>query len=204
METDRQRELEVKFWLLEPELITEMLVAEAELIQPRTEEFNLRFDREDESLKRMHKVLRLRKDQSVRLTYKGPGRFDSGVHDRREIELVVDDFETARHFFEALGYTVSMVYEKYRTTFSLKQVQIVLDEMPYGNFLELEGPDPESIQTVCQYLGLNWEARILDSYTGIFEQLRSELGLEFTDLTFANFQNIPVSLSRLNFIPADN
>ena len=31
------------------------------------------------------------------------------------------------------------MYEKYREAFDLNDLEIVLDEMPYGNFVELEG-----------------------------------------------------------------
>jgi len=41
--------------------------------------------------------------------------------------------------FEALGYAVYMMYEKYRTTFRLDNLEVVLDELPYGNFVEIEG-----------------------------------------------------------------
>jgi len=33
-----------------------------------------------------------------------------------------------------------MMYEKYRTTFTIGSLEVVLDELPYGNFVEIEGP----------------------------------------------------------------
>ena len=59
-------------------------------------------------------MLRLRRDSSVRLTYKGPGKTIDGVHLRKEIEFAASDFDAAQAFLEALGYQVQMIYEKYR------------------------------------------------------------------------------------------
>jgi len=64
------------------------------------------------------------------------------------------------------------MYEKYRTSYKLDGVLVTLDEMPFGNFSELEGPDAESIRRVAEKLGVNWEARIADSYTALFAHLK--------------------------------
>ena len=85
------------------------------------------------------------------------------------------------------------MYEKYRTTYALDDVLVVLDEMPFGNFAEIEGPAGESIHSAATKLGLDWEARILESYVFLFERLRQKRGWEFRDLSFANFAGKIVS-----------
>ena len=55
--------------------------------------------------------------------------------------MEVESFDQARAFLAALGYQVDMVYEKYRTKYELEGVHLDLDEMPYGDFIELEGND---------------------------------------------------------------
>jgi adenylate cyclase class 2 len=135
----------------------------------------------------------LRQDTQVRVTYKGPGVEQDGAQRRQELEFTVSDFNTAQAVFEALGYQVVVMYEKYRTTYVLGTVLVVLDEMPYGSFIEIEGPDGESIQKAARQLGLDWEKRILDSYVSIFERLRQAKGWAFHDLSFANFAGMEVS-----------
>jgi adenylate cyclase class 2 len=95
------------------------------------------------------------------------------------------------------------MYEKYRTTYMLGNVEVDLDEMPTGDFLEIEGPDGESIQRAAQQLGLNWDARILDSYTMLFEHVRGQLGLGFRDLSFENFKGMKISPDVLGVMIAD-
>ena len=187
------QELEVKFYLSDlPALRARLEAAGAQLFKPRVHEINLRFDTPSGDLSRSYRVLRLRQDSEARLTYKGPGELVDGVRSRQELEFTVSDFETARHFLEALGYEVSVMYEKYRATYILDGVLVTLDEMPYGNFAEIEGPDGASIRKTAEVLGLDWERRILDSYIMLFDRLRERFGLAFRDLSFENFEGVQV------------
>jgi adenylate cyclase, class 2 len=186
-------ELEVKFAVPGLQPFADRLQAlGAVQTQPRLYEINLRFDTAEGSLEAAKRVLRLRQDSQARLTYKGPGQIVDGIHQRVELEFSVSDFDSARLFLEALGYRVSWMYEKYRQAYALGEVTITLDEMPFGGFLEIEGPDAARIQDTAGALGLDWEERILVSYAVLFKRVCQELGLKFRDLSFANFEDISV------------
>jgi adenylate cyclase, class 2 len=199
-----EQELEVKFYVngLLP-FENQLKQFGAALLQPRTHEINLRFDTPDQSLTRSSQVLRLRQDLEARLTYKGPGEVLGGVRLRREIEFSVSDYKAAQSFLEALGYQVSFMYEKFRAMYQLDNVLVTLDEMPYGFFLELEGPDPDSILAISRKLALKWDARILDSYTVLFDTVREKCGLKFRDLSFANFEGMQISPEMLNVVNSE-
>jgi adenylate cyclase, class 2 len=200
----KDKELEVKFYLRDmPALKARLEAEQASCVQERVHEVNLRFDTPDEVLSRTFRVLRLRKDRKSRFTYKGPGRVQDGVQMREELEFTVGDFDTAKAFLEALGYQVIVMYEKYRTTYSIDEVLVTLDEMPYGDFAEIEGPDGKSIQLMANRLGLNWEARILNSYLVLFDQVRVALAFTFHDLSFANFKSLEVPSDALGVKVAD-
>jgi adenylate cyclase class 2 len=197
-------EIEVKFYLANLEAYRRRLeTLGARLVQPRQHELNLRFDTLDGSLARSQQVLRLRLDASAHLTYKSPGELADGVRTRAEIEFGVDDFAAARAFLEALGYQVVLVYEKRRAVYDLNGLLVSLDEMPYGNFTEIEGPDAGNIRAAAGRLGLDWEASIPGTYTSLFAGLKQSLGLEFRDLTFENFTNVEVSAAALGVRAAD-
>lgn len=196
-------ELEVKFYLSRRRLMESKLTLMGKLVAPRVHEVNLRFDTPDLSLSATGRLLRLRMDSRARVTYKGEGSEQGGARLRKELEFTVSSFDTARAFFEALGYQVYTMYEKYRTTYKLENVEVALDEMPTGDFLEIEGPDGESIQQIADQLGLNWQARILDSYTMMFEQLRGRMGFDFRDLSFKNFEGMQISADELGVLVAD-
>jgi len=198
------KELEVKFYLADLErlrLTLESLGAIA--VQPRTYERNLRFDTPEGLLTRSAQVLRLRHDTASRLTYKGPMRVTEGVSERTEIEFSVGSFEDAQALLEALGYRISMIYEKYRAVYEISGVLVTLDEMPFGSFAEIEGGNAAGIQAVCKQVGLAWELRTLQSYARLFEIVKKNLGMTCRDLTFENFADIRVGPSHLELIPAD-
>lgn len=200
----RDQELEVKFYANDLAAVEQRLIGlGAQLVLPRIFEVNLRFDTPDGSLGRGLRVLRLRQDIVARMTYKGPASGLGGARLRQEIEFEVSDFEAARALLEALGYRVAMRYEKYRTAYELDEVEVSLDELPYGTFVEIEGPDPAAIRSAAQALALDWEATIPASYTALFEQLRARLGLPFGDLSFENFRELSISPADLGVRPAD-
>jgi len=170
--------------------------AGGKLSKPRVFERNVRYDNLERTLIRAGIVVRLRKDDSAWLTYKSPGVVRAGgIRSRFEAEVEVSDFDTMETILGQLGYYPYMVYEKYRTTYSLAtatlRAEVVLDEMPYGNFVEIEA-EPRMIEKVIAELGLSNAPRYSASYTALFDYVCSNLGLHFQDLTFENFSNIDV------------
>jgi adenylate cyclase, class 2 len=200
----KDQELEVKYLVLDLAAVQARLEAlGAQLEQPRCDETNLRFDTLNGALTRGGQTLRLRQDTKARLTYKGPSSSQGGARLRTEIEFVVSDFRSAQAFLEALGYQVAMIYEKRRTTYDLDGMHVALDEMPYGNFVEIEGTDPQEIQAASRQLGLRWEASVAESYSMLFDRVKRVRGLDCRDLSFENFRDLQISPQDLNAVPAD-
>jgi len=166
-------------------------------------ETNLRFDTIDQRLAGAFEVLRLRKDNRARLTFKGPRDPCSRIQVRKELEIEISNFETAQRILEALGFSVSVIYEKFRTTYNLENVEIMLDEMPYGDFIEIEGPDSLSIRSIAEKLCLCWDRQAGTSYLGIFETLKRNSGMTCRDLTFENFNGKTINPHDLELRWAD-
>jgi adenylate cyclase class 2 len=99
-------------------------------------------------------VLRLRKigDRTI-LTYKEPVKKDSDFKHRIEHETDVRDVEAMEKIIQALGYKLSVVYEKHRKTWHFRDVEIVLDELPFGLYMEIEG-EVEAIEKAEKELGI--------------------------------------------------
>ena len=209
-----EQEIEVKLMVRSlADLKARLLALGAELVSARVHETNLRFDTRSGDLSRGRKALRLRKDTVSRLAFKGPQQAGESASIRQEIEFEVSDFFAARRFLEALGYAVSVIYEKYRTTYRLGEVLVTLDEMPYGSFVEIEGAATEeagsndgmvdTLKSTAAALGLNWEARSSDSYLALFENLRQNRRLNMHDLTFGDLKGIEVEPADLGLRFAD-
>ncbi len=198
------QEKEVKFYLRNLEAMAARLEATgADLVRPRVLERNLRLDTPDGALSAEHRVLRLRQDDRVRVTYKDNAHIEDGVLVRTEIEFTTDDLQVALKLFEALGYQVVVLYEKYRRVYRLGDVEVVLDEMPFGDFMEIEASNTTLIEGVAQMLGLNWERRGIASYLGLFDVLKQHQDIDFRDLSFANFASLEISPDDLEVEPAD-
>jgi adenylate cyclase class 2 len=182
------KEIEAKFIVPDHRVIRQRVMDQGgRLIIPRLLERNLRFDTQDHRLRDRHEVLRLRQDQSISLTYKR----SFTAEERQEIELEVVDMDTTQAFLEALGYQVIFRYEKYRETFLLEPTKVMLDELPFGFFVEIEAGSIDAIEEKAVGLGLNWEFRIKPSYMNLLKILREQLNLPFNDADFENFSTIP-------------
>lgn len=198
-------ETEAKFHIQNLKRIeSRLLELKARLIQPRIHEINLRFDSAGDELRSSLRVLRLRQDEKARLTFKGPSVEQAGgILSRREIEFVVEDFDKARDFLEALGYRVVVFYEKFRATYELGTAHIMLDELPYGHFLEIEGENAEEIRKVANLLGLDWGAMVRAGYHALFDRVSGKFHLDPSQLSFSALEKVKITADDLEIRPAD-
>ncbi|HJS51112.1 MAG TPA: class IV adenylate cyclase [Pyrinomonadaceae bacterium] len=99
-------------------------------------------------------TLRLRKigDFTV-LTYKEKIKSESGAKQKIEFETTVSDVEATENIIERLGYKLTAVYEKRRKYWHFGDVEVVVDELPFGLYMEIEGT-VEAIEKAEKALGL--------------------------------------------------
>jgi adenylate cyclase class 2 len=195
-----RQEIEIKFSLRDPAAMRSQLLALGAAYFGRHVEMNLRLDDEAHSLTGRGIVLRLRSsvwddgDTRHLLTVKTPGprpQPGEGITTRREIEVDLDDADAMITALEVLGYTPAWRYEKRRETFRLDETEIVIDELPFGWFMEIEG-EMHDIQRICAALGLDLANGLPLSYAEIFANVQRNLALDTKDLTFEAFADINV------------
>lgn len=166
--------------------------AGAQITAPRVYEKNIRFDAESGWLTTTSTVLRLRYDTRARLTYKDGEKIHGNFGSTRfEAEVEVSDLDTMQIILERLGFQPVFIYEKYRTTYQLGDAEIMLDELPYGNFVEIEAEEA-AIRRVVKQFGLEGAQRYTNSYSVLFRIAQQNMGWSFNDLTFDNFIGIKV------------
>jgi adenylate cyclase, class 2 len=85
-------------------------------------------------------VLRLRKvaDKTI-LTFKQRIVNNLAIKQQIEHETEVSNREAIEQIIESLGYKPRVIYEKRRKIYHFKNAEIVLDELPFGLFMEIEG-----------------------------------------------------------------
>jgi adenylate cyclase, class 2 len=105
------------------------------------------------TLDEQRSLLRLRRTQrGAWLTFKSSLDSVSEIKHRIEEESRVDDPDAVDATLRALGFTVRLVYEKRRMTWTYRAVEIVIDELPFGLYMEIEGAI-EAIQEAEKDLG---------------------------------------------------
>ena len=109
-------------------------------------------------------VLRLRRvgGRAV-LTYKERFSSPAAIKHQREDETGVDDAEALAGILEALGYRAVLIYEKRRTTWHIADVEVTIDELPFGLFVEIEGEE-DLIGEAERMLKLSGDMAVHESY----------------------------------------
>jgi len=130
--------------------------AGAVALAARSFEDNRLYDDAARSLKSSGRLLRIRAvgGRTV-LTFKAKPDGSAGdarykIRDENETEIA--DAAEMDRVLRALGFEPAYRYQKYRQPYRLGGVEVLLDETPVGNFLELEGP-PEAIDAAARTLG---------------------------------------------------
>lgn len=85
-------------------------------------------------------VLRIRRtDGKTILTFKQRVASGSDLKQQIEHETAVSDHVALCEIVAGLGLTAALVYEKRRATWRLGDSEIVLDVLPFGDYMEIEG-----------------------------------------------------------------
>jgi adenylate cyclase class 2 len=162
------------------------------LERPRHFEDNRLFDTPDRTLSAARSALRIRSVHGAGVvTFKGVPHADAppNVKVREEVETVVEDPETLATIFERLGLRPTFRYQKYRTTYRIKNISLgvelhaMFDETPLGDFLELEG-DPSALLKVVAVLKLAPDEYLSKSYPSLQAERCRQLGKPLEDMLF--------------------
>ncbi|MDB5057362.1 MAG: putative adenylate cyclase [Chloroflexi bacterium] len=123
-------------------------------------EINHILDTADGSLQRRSEVLRVRRAGKSTFTWKGIAAdqdpYGHKAREELEVEIVADGAETLLAILGKLGYNEVIRYTKHRETWRWQSVEIALDRLDFGNFIEIEG-EAAIIQDALHRLQLDGE-----------------------------------------------
>jgi len=186
----------------------------ARQIYPRTHESNTLYDTPKNNLSRRGQLIRVRVEHpssrssqkleaprtEAKLTYKGPPQNKSNkplslgqpkkknrYKVKEEFEVEISDAEQMRRILRALHLRPSFRYEKFRTTYALKDLpslKIEFDETPIGTFLELEG-SPSAINRAAKLLGYAPSQYITQTYGDLYIADSRRHGLKPANMLFS-------------------
>ena len=166
------QEIEVKFPLRNrAELLQKLHDIGGQRLYAETFEDNIVLDRRGE-LRTKGALLRVRKFGRYSIaTYKGPMSIEGGIKSREEVQTGVESFERAIELLDALGFKPVFRYQKFREVWRVREVEVVLDRTPIGDYFEIEGT-AELIRSIAAEIGMNMDQAIRQTYADLYRQAR--------------------------------
>lgn len=101
------------------------------------------------------------------MTYK---RFETtGLYGAKEVETAVDDYQAAITALTEVGLRTKSVQETRRETWTLHDVEVVIDEWPWLEpFIEIEGSSESGVRDVATALKLDWNDAVFGAVTAAY------------------------------------
>lgn len=117
----------------------------------------------------------------------------SGINDTYEVELVVNDFDTASDFFEACGISAKAFQENMREMWVRDGVEVTIDTWPgLEPFVEIEGNNENIVQKISHELGFDFKKAVFGSIDLVYEKelgIPAEIITRLPEITFVNPPN---------------
>ena len=155
-----------------------------EPVLPRHFEANILYDYPDRSLSLAGCLLRVRETpHHALLTFKGKLVQDPSYKVRPEVETRCESGQALSEIMENIGLRPFFRYEKFREEYRGEGGLLCLDELPFGQYLELEG-DPVSIEALAKALELDPATFVKRSYADLYGEHCRSLGLPFGNIVF--------------------
>lgn len=182
-----KREIEIKFMIREDKIgfIQKKLKEQGGEFIGKVFEKTLRFDTPNKDLEARGLFLRIKTGFSNLITLKEKIS-DKNFKEREEIEFEISNPQKMKIILEKLGFTNIRIMEKYREKWRIKNTEIVIDILPMGIFLEIEG-DKKSIKEMVKVLKLKFKNRITNTYWELWEEFSKRKRIESKDIIF-NFK----------------
>jgi len=128
-------------------------------------------------------ILRIRKtDNKIMLTYKRRVEGYGDVKHQIENECEVNDADAIHSILAELDLSPRLIYEKHRETWKFRSVEIVIDELPFGWFIEAEGS-----LTAIKEAEILLDLDELETVHETYPQLTATVGMKNGDVIEARF-----------------
>ena len=117
-------------------------------------------------------ILRLRRVNQQRfvLTFKQRLPTKSAIKHQQEEETEVANADAMHAILTELGYRRGLVYEKRRARWNVGEAKVVIDELPFGLFMEIEASEKE-IRRVERLLGAEDLPAVMETYPSLTAKL---------------------------------
>ncbi|MHB8443365.1 MAG: class IV adenylate cyclase [Patescibacteria group bacterium] len=159
-------------------------------LSKRVYELSVMYDNPSQIMQITDGRIRLRRSgEKTILTYKKP-LSRKGIKKEIEYEVEISDFDTMEKILKMMEFTKTTSYERYRTYFHKNHIEVMIDEFPYGVFIEIEG-DEKHIVKLSRDLGFRMNDNLTDSCDTIYTKRCIKKGIEPSIHILFNKCNLP-------------
>ncbi len=94
---------------------------------------------------------------------------DGGIESQKELEVEVNDFDTAVHIMTKIGCVEKSYQESYREEWQLDDVHVTIDEWPWLEpFVEVEGGSEKEVQEISEKLNFDYSKAIFTNASTLY------------------------------------
>jgi adenylate cyclase class 2 len=109
------------------------------------------------------RLRRVNQNERAYLTFKRRIPNKSAIKHQEEHEVTVTDPDGMDSILKSLGFRPAFVYEKRRTRWEVGAAKVVIDELPFGLFMEIEAAVKE-IKRVEKLIGADAIPAVIETY----------------------------------------
>ena len=137
-------------------------------------EKTIRYDNDDLKCSNNGIFIRTKSGMKNVLTLKEiPTDSSNTSFERITTEVEVDNINKIGYILEKIGLTKKFIMEKYRLFFKCDNVDILIDELPFGIYLEIKGEDNE-INRITKMLNIDETDLIKMTYWDIYDKIKKD------------------------------
>ena len=116
----------------------------------------------------------------------------AGIESLQELEIKVSDFDTTVAMLQNLGYQKMIYAENYREIWKLKKCLLMIDQWPALDlFVEIEGPDKNSVHEVATVLGFDMNMARYGTTSLLYQEKYEISPDDFKKITELTFESLP-------------
>lgn len=166
-----EKEIEVKFKINEKDKMKEKLLSLGVSLCEPYKQTTYGFFSINSIEKGIFPRIRDEKDDIV-LTVKVKPKKETNYFERMEYSMKISSVKEGEEILKVLGFDDVRVFEKVRQEGELLNTKVTLDELYFGNFIEIEG-EKEDIENVIIKLGLEDRERITKAYLALEDDYKN-------------------------------
>lgn len=164
---------QVKFKIINlDEILIKLRNSDAIFIGGTFEKITL-FDNQNFDLRKKGLFLRSKDGFENTLTLKEKKEENTEIFTRIKTSIEIEDVDDINYILTKIGFTNKSIMEKYRLLWSVENIEISIDELPFGLYMEIKGNEAK-IKKFCTLLGLKKDDIINKTYWDLYYELQKD------------------------------